>query len=254
MKDIYYGSSSKDINLCQPVSEKGFYRAQNISDINLNSNFTHIKLVHSSNSSAYMDLRFEMSFLKNGAFNVYWNYWDLVNPPKVPFKVPFDVVDPKYNDLGNKTLATFAEVTQDETGPLKVKVKNEAGTIIWELDGMVLAEYYNYISAKVYTEKGSKGIMGLFERVSNDLFLPDGVYSLWSRDIPNPVENGKPPGKNLYGTHPVIFGKATDKSWFGLYTNLANAQDWWVTNNADGSVDLKTIATGGEGDLYFVFG
>jgi hypothetical protein len=32
--------------------------------------------------------------------------------------------------------------------------------------------------------------MGLSERVSNDLFLETGVYSLWSRDAADPVETG----------------------------------------------------------------
>lgn len=32
--------------------------------------------------------------------------------------------------------------------------------------------------------------MGIAERVSNGLFLDDGVYSLWSRDQPDPVETG----------------------------------------------------------------
>lgn len=41
--------------------------------------------------------------------------------------------------------------------------------------------------------------------------------------------------------------------WFGIFTNLAAAQDWWITNNnATGEVDVKTYATGGVGDLYFM--
>lgn len=96
--------------------------------------------------------------------------------------------------------------------------------------------------------------MGLFERTSNDLFLKDGVYSLWSRDIPNPIETGKTPGNNLYGTHPVFFAKATDNTWFGVYSNLAAAQDWWIKNSDSGNVDVTSIATGGTGDLYIFFG
>jgi hypothetical protein len=65
--------------------------------------------------------------------------------------------------------------------------------------------------------------MGLSERVSNDVFLQDGVYSLWSLDTANPVETGKSPGNNLYGTHPFYMGRSTDNSWFGVFTNLANA-------------------------------
>jgi len=35
-----------------------------------------------------------------------------------------------------------------------------------------------------------RGIMGLAERTVDNLFLPDGVYSLWSRDSPNDAEKG----------------------------------------------------------------
>jgi hypothetical protein len=63
----------------------------------------------------------------------------------------------------------------------------------------------------------------LTERTSSNLFLPDGVYSLWSRDIPNPEETGKAPGNNLYGTHPMLMGQDNSAKWFAVFTNLAAA-------------------------------
>jgi len=54
---------------------------------------------------------------------------------------------------------------------------------------------------------------------------------LWTRDQPSPIADGKLPGKNLYGVHPYYMAKATDGNWFGVYTNLAQAQDWWVKND-----------------------
>ena len=57
----------------------------------------------------------------------------------------------------------------------------------------------------------------------------------------------------MYGTHPFIMGKASDDTWFGVFNNLAAAQDWWLTNDkASGQVALTTIAVGGVGDLYFL--
>lgn len=48
---------------------------------------------------------------------------------------------------------------------------------------------------------------------------------------------------------------ATDGTWYGVYTNLAHAQDWWVTNdNTTGITNLTTIATGGIADISIVFG
>jgi hypothetical protein len=83
---------------------------------------------------------------------------------------------------------------------------NGATTKVFSLNGMILSQYLNVIDSTAVTKKGSKGIMGLFERVSSDLFLPDGVFSLWTFDTANPIETAKPPGNNLYGTHPYYMG------------------------------------------------
>ena len=81
------------------------------------------------------------------------------------------------------------------------------------------------IDALAFSQNGTKfhGIAGLAERTSNDLFLADGVYSLWSRDFPNPIENGELPSSNLYGVHPFYMTQASDDTWYGVYTNLAYA-------------------------------
>ena len=48
---------------------------------------------------------------------------------------------------------------------------------------------------------------------------------------------------------------ASDSGWFGVYTNLANAQDWWVKNDKTaGSTKLTTIAAGGIADISIIFG
>jgi alpha-glucosidase (family GH31 glycosyl hydrolase) len=48
---------------------------------------------------------------------------------------------------------------------------------------------------------------------------------------------------------------APDGTWFGVYTNLANAQDWWIANdNETGMINLTMIATGGIADITIVFG
>jgi len=49
--------------------------------------------------------------------------------------------------------------------------------------------------------------------------------------------------------------KAVDKTWFGVYTNLASAQDWWIANNnVTGNVAVTTIAAGGLGDIFIMRG
>ena len=59
----------------------------------------------------------------------------------------------------------------------------------------------------------------------------------------------------MYGTHPFYMGKSYDFSWFGVFTNIANAQDWYVTNIPyEGLVNLATHATGGVADMYIMTG
>ena len=152
-------------------------------------------------------------------------------------------------------MSSYVEVSEGDEGAAQLTIKNDAGVTVFTLNGMFIQEYINYLDVTVNTDsKFRTGILGLTERVSDDLFLDTGVYSLWARDTADPAETGKAPGNNMYGTHPFYMGKATT-GWFGVFANNAAAQDWWITNDADtGSVNLKTIATGGAGDLYVMMG
>ena len=76
---------------------------------------------------------------------------------------------------------------------------------------------------------------------------------MWNRDIPLTDDDGKPPGKNEYGTHPFFMYKNTPQSWIGVYTNLAAAQDWYIKNDkTTGKVNVTMIGAGGLGDIYFI--
>ena len=86
----------------------------------------------------------------------------------------------------------------------------------------------------MYTTEGDDftGIIGLGERVTTNLFYDDddGVYSAWARDAAMPIEDGRPPGKNVYGVHPFYMFRNDINSWAGVFTNLAAAQDWYIKN------------------------
>ena len=120
---------------------------------------------------------------------------------------------------------------------------------------MVLTEYLNYFNTYPLVKISDffKGIIGIGDRVSNNLFLETGVYSLWSRDAADPVDTRKSPGNNMYGTNPFYMAKAIDDSWYGVFTNLANAQDWHVYNPG-GIANIATYATGGIVDMYIMTG
>lgn len=46
---------------------------------------------------------------------------------------------------------------------------------------------------------------------------------MWSRDIPDPVDEHKLPAANIYGTHPFYMGLDTADNWFGVFTRLTDA-------------------------------
>jgi len=99
------------------------------------------------------------------------------------------------------------------------------------------------------------GIMGLPDQTNGDLFLGTGTYSLWNREAAEPVETGKYPSENTYGSVPFVMGAATANVWFGLYSNVAAAQDWEITNEeSSGLVEISMFAAGGRGDITVIQG
>ena len=76
---------------------------------------------------------------------------------------------------------------------------------------------------------------------------------MWNRDLGTPFDDGKPNGKNVYGTHPFFMYKNAVNSWVGVFNKLAAAQDWYITNNKfTGAVDVTLVAAGGLGDIYYM--
>ena len=168
--------------------------------------------------------------------------------------MPTDLVDTRRDELEeNGDLSGRLEFGSDKA---LVSVLDPTKVAVFEINSIVLQDHFSQIKATVLTScENFKGIMGLGDRVVDDLFLGDGVYSLWSRDVASPTEDGKAPGKNMYGSHPFFMAKASTGTWFGVYTNLAAAQDWSIKNDAEtGRVSIEINAAGGLGDLYFLFG
>ena len=76
---------------------------------------------------------------------------------------------------------------------------------------------------------------------------------MWARDVASPVENGKAPGNNLYGTHPFYAYQVNQDLWAGVFTKLAAAQDWWIKNDqTNGKINIQTMAAGGMADISVI--
>jgi hypothetical protein len=252
-QNLYFGDSTKDINLCNPTSQ--YYRTKDGAIPDLTGPTVSVVL-ENLQPGAFRDLQLDITMLATvGTLNVHWTYADMTDV-KIPFEMPREIIDIDKTDINNSgVLSDFVVITQDATGPMTLEIRNgPTGTVVYTLNGMMLGEYINYIDATAHTTiTNFKGVMGLMEQVTSDLWLKDGIFSLWSRDDADPVQTGKLPSSNMYGVHPFVMGKAVDGLWFGVLTNNAAAQDWRVKNDATtGDVGLTTIATGGSGDVYFM--
>ena len=81
---------------------------------------------------------------------------------KTPFVVPSDIIDVDRLDLEpTAALSKFVKLTQGATGGAKVSITNDAGTNYYDLNGLILSEYYNYIESVVHTK--GQGVLGLLE-------------------------------------------------------------------------------------------
>mmetsp|Transcript_28241 Transcript_28241/g.42746 ORF Transcript_28241/g.42746 Transcript_28241/m.42746 type:complete len:472 (-) Transcript_28241:1226-2641(-) len=222
----------------------------------LSKNKAEFYLNHSS--SAIMDLKVELYLLDTGAeapiVNMEYAYVSHKGFPKSPYKTPMPTVDKK--SLSKKeVLSTYVSITQEKDKAFKLAFIGVNKGEVYSFENMLSAPYYSMLEHTALTNPTFPGVIGLTERTSTNLFLEDGVYGLWSFDTPNPVEDGKFPGKNLYGVHPFFMGMDSDKNWFGVFSNSAAAQDWWVSNGKDddaGKVTLTQMSTGGVADLYFM--
>lgn len=143
------------------------------------------------------------------------------------FKIPF--TPQQYVNSTRKILDYLTYSATNEEFFLHVHSARNSSNIYFKIEAssLLFGPQYLELTSQINT---NKKIHGLGERVSPNFFLTEGIYTTWARDIPSPVEDGKWPGNNDYGTHPVIFTRAnfpnkTDSSFYALYNHNAGAQD-----------------------------
>lgn len=159
-----------------------------------------IETVTLSNSlSQYPDIDLTLSVVKGAAtgdqslLRVGWKYTNH-QAHRPAFEVPQDIVAPLPQDATAK-LSDYVTYTANAAGPFTLDVISPgAGTVLYTLTGdMQLMDYLNVINGVAHTYADAtaepaafKGVMGILEQTSTDLFLKDGVYTLWARDSANP--------------------------------------------------------------------
>eukprot|EP00347_Sterkiella_histriomuscorum_P022543 403338093 len=250
IRHIYWGNSKKDLNLCSSDTFK--YKVKGDLPKLDGRQITFNVLPY---SPALQELTVTLNIDSDYMFNIKWNYANKPDSYRTPFQVPNDIL---YDNIQLSTSRNLAQIVTIKADPFQVIVNsNTAAEQIFSLDGLIFDQYMHVIQTTVNIQPGenSKGIFGLGERASYDFFYQDGVYSMWSKDIPTPIETGRAPGSEIYGVHPFFMYKRNKDSWVGVLYKLANAQDWYVKNDkTNGKVALQTYATGGVGDITIMVG
>ena len=104
-------------------------------------------------------------------------------------------------------------------------------------------------------------LMGMGER-AGDLFYKNedgGIHSRWTHDAANPIDDGLPPGRNMYGIQPFYIYQGSNKAWYGVFNNNLYGTDFIVTTpkvNGTTVTDgiVTTITIGGAIEKYFFAG
>lgn len=224
LRDIYFGDSSKDVNLCDPTSN--YYKLKAAAD--LSTAHTTVGLTNAQ-PAALQDLTLDLAVLSSGVVSVKWTYATQPAGWKAPFTVPENIVDAGTDYSTTEVLSDRVKIAEDATTKaisIEILAADKTTSVYTIAGDMQLGEYFNTMRGTAHTRVANfKGLMGLAEQTTTDLFLGDGLYSLWTLDTANPVETGKAPGSNMYGAHPFLMGAApaAAKGWFGVFANLAAA-------------------------------
>jgi hypothetical protein len=168
-----------------------------------------------------------LGFFDTGIINVQWS-WTNGTGKRTVYKVHDNLVNTTKRNISN-VLDTLDKYVDVRDQPFQITFKTRLTTKfepVLTLKGFLFDEYLNWINLVANAQPSDsdanfKGIFGLGERASTDLFLKTGVYSMWAKDIDNPTENGQLPGKEVYGVHPFYMYKHAANSWIGVYHNNA---------------------------------
>lgn len=174
VRDIHFGNDKKDINMCKLDKQ---YHTINGADIDLSGHNASFIMI--SDQIPLPDLRVNLTLYKANAtsdpiVNVQWSFAD-TNATKRPFEVPKEIVGGPQVEASDLKLSDYVAVSSSNTTP-SITIRR-GGQDIYTLSSMILGDYFNYISAVAHTAPdasqrvGPIGIMGLYERTGNELYL-----------------------------------------------------------------------------------
>lgn len=99
-------------------------------------------------------------------------------------------------------------------------------------------------------------LMGMGERAGS-LFYKDeqgGIHSRYAFDQANPIDDGLPPGRNMYGVQPFYLYQEPGTNYIGVFNLNPYAQDYILYFNQGVNTTITNIMIGGIISKYFFRG
>ncbi len=169
------------------------------------------------------------------------------------WEVP-NIVDPKIRNTttGRMAFAEYLFAISTDPEPFFFAITNPGDpddtTITTEKMPVILDEHFIEISTKIK----ATDIYGLGERVTSKFSLPGGTYTLYANSAMSPVDDGLPPGKNMYSSHPFYMFKTPDGAFVGVFLLNSNAMEVSILPFDEGVYRVDHISTGGLIDMFII--
>lgn len=259
--DVLYFENLQSIQFTTEAENAGFCKAQykvggvkTVYSMLAGSNedpkaTTKILEIESVGDSKLPDLQATFSLLDNNLLRVQIGEKD-VDVYQAPAETfgPDAPINETKADIDIDEVLTLPEEGSDFY--YEVHAKGDAELVLYSTKDQpfVYSKYYKKHTAFVNSNHHT---FGLGERVG-EFLLGEGIYTMWNRDIPSPTEDGKKPGKQVYGTHPVYFTQLKSNNQFiGVFDHNVGAQDYILKQNDDGIV-MTQIKTSGVTDQFIM--
>lgn len=114
--------------------------------------------------------------------------------------------------------------------PFAIQARRKStGEMIYDTENTTFIYTDKYI--EFYNKISTRFLMGFGERNFKSRLDVGDVYTTWCRDEPNEIEDGMPPGKNIYGYHPMYLAKENSGAFNIGYLRISNAFDTFVGEN-----------------------
>lgn len=148
LRDLYFGDSSKDINMCHP--ETNFYKMDAAPNLDTN----HVTVPMTNNKAGLQPLNLDLAILNSGVVTVKWTYTNKPEGWKSPFTVPTDIIDAGTDYSTTAKLSDRVKVNIDATTKavsIDILAADKATSVYTISGDMQLGEYYNSFRGTAHT-------------------------------------------------------------------------------------------------------